>query len=128
MIAGMCPVRDPESYLFCTLPPETLSAAVIAQACALFREDEGVSLIVACAAARAMGVPDTPPYFARITLMVHSALEGVGLSAAVAGALAEADIPCNMVAAFHHDHLFVPIDQAENAMQVLEALQRAHQD
>ena len=40
------------------------------------------------------------PDFARITLMVHSDLEGVGLTAAVSGALADAGIACNMVAAF----------------------------
>jgi hypothetical protein len=43
-----------------------------------------------------------------LTLRVHSALDGVGLTAAVASALAEIGIPCNMVAAFHHDHAFVP--------------------
>ena len=58
----------------------------------------------------------------RITLSVHSALDGVGLTAAVAGALAEAGIACNMVAAFHHDHAFVPADDAEPALAVLRAL------
>ncbi|MEL6410886.1 MAG: ACT domain-containing protein, partial [Pseudomonadota bacterium] len=59
---------------------------------------------------------------ARITLSVHSALDGVGLTAAVSGLLANNAIPCNMVAAFHHDHVFVPVDQAERAMQLLQAL------
>jgi hypothetical protein len=57
-----------------------------------------------------------------ITLGVFSDLEGVGLTAAVAGALADREIPCNMVAALRHDHAFVPADRAEEALEVLEAL------
>jgi hypothetical protein len=59
-----------------------------------------------------------------ITLNVYSALDGVGLTAAVATVLGDADIPCNMVAAFHHDHVFVPADMAERALAVLVELQR----
>jgi hypothetical protein len=58
----------------------------------------------------------------QITLNVFSALEGVGLTAAVAVALADAGIACNMVAAFHHDHVFVPEAQAEAALKVLREL------
>ena len=59
----------------------------------------------------------------RIELTVHSALEGVGLTAAVASALAREGMPCNAVAAFHHDHIFVPSGMAEQALGVLTALQ-----
>jgi len=58
----------------------------------------------------------------RITLTVHSSLEAVGLTAAVAGALARQGISANVVAAFYHDHIFVPRDQAERAVAVLEKL------
>ena len=58
-----------------------------------------------------------------ITLDVNSALDGVGLTAAVASALAERQIPCNVVAAYHHDHVFVPQQQADAAVAVLVALQ-----
>lgn len=57
-----------------------------------------------------------------LTLDVHSALEAVGLTAAVAGALAAADIPCNVLAGFHHDHLLVPLDRAEDAITTIAAL------
>ncbi|HCH95585.1 MAG TPA: hypothetical protein DFK13_12220, partial [Erythrobacter sp.] len=62
------------------------------------------------------------PDFARITLTVHSDLEGVGLTSAVSGALADAGIACNMIAAFHHDHAFVPCPRAAEALDVLRAL------
>ncbi|QOF70735.1 ACT domain-containing protein [Aminobacter sp. SR38] len=58
----------------------------------------------------------------RITLNVYSALDGVGLTAAVATALARHAIPCNMVAAYHHDHAFVPAARAEAALASLEEL------
>jgi hypothetical protein len=54
---------------------------------------------------------------------VFSSLEGVGLTAAVASALSQADIACNMVAAYHHDHVFVPSNRADMAMEILTALQ-----
>ncbi len=58
-----------------------------------------------------------------ITLTVYSSLEGIGLTAAVSAALADNAIPCNMVAAFHHDHVFVPEALCDQAVQVLIELQ-----
>jgi hypothetical protein len=58
----------------------------------------------------------------QITLGVFSALDGVGLTAAVAGALAERGIACNMVAALRTTTPFVPADRAEEAVEVLRAL------
>ena len=57
------------------------------------------------------------------TLNVYSSLEGDGLTAAVSNALGEAGIPCNMIAAYHRDHVFVPSDKASKAMDVLARLQ-----
>ena len=57
-----------------------------------------------------------------LTLDVHSALEAVGLTDAVSRVLTEADIPANVVAAFHHDHVLVPEDRADAAIAAIEAL------
>ena len=57
-----------------------------------------------------------------LELSVFSDLHAVGFLATIAKALAEADVPCNAVAGFHHDHIFVPEDKAETAIAVLEAL------
>jgi hypothetical protein len=32
-------------------------------------------------------------------------------------------ISCNVIAAFHHDHLFVPLQQAEEAIRCLKQFQ-----
>ncbi len=60
----------------------------------------------------------------QITLDVNSSLEGVGLTAAVSAALADRGIACNVVAAYHHDHIFVPEKDAETALDVLFNLAR----
>ena len=56
----------------------------------------------------------------QITLHVTSALDGVGLTAAVATALSELGIPANVVAGHFHDHVFVPEDQAVAALAALK--------
>jgi hypothetical protein len=54
-----------------------------------------------------------------ITLRADTTLEQVGLTAAFSARLAEAGISCNVVAGFHHDHLFVPHDRADEAVALL---------
>lgn len=116
MLAGMTPVLAEGCWCFSSMPaPE--AAPLLADALALFREAEGLSLILP-----AHLVPDGQ-VMRQITLSVHSALDGVGLTAAVASALTAEGIPCNMVAAFHHDHAFVPEAQAEAALACLLRLQ-----
>ena len=51
-----------------------------------------------------------------------SALEAVGLTAAISTALTRDGISCNVIAGYHHDHLFVPTDRAQDTMSVLAAL------
>jgi uncharacterized protein len=84
-------------------------------------EKEGVTVILPKEKADAMNMPYSAIY-AWITLTVHSSLEAVGLTAAVAKSLTEADISCNVVAAFYHDHIFVPVKDAERAMNALQKL------
>ena len=59
---------------------------------------------------------------ARISLSVHSALTAVGLTAAVATALAARRISANVVAGFHHDHILMPWDRRMAAMAALQTL------
>jgi hypothetical protein len=121
MIAGMAPVLQRGTFHFCTAKDRGRVARAMPHALATFHESEGVSLILPGPEARDLGFPTTAP-MACITLTVQSSLEGVGLTAAVATTLAEAGIPCNMVAAYHHDHAFVPLARAEEALERLKAL------
>ncbi len=87
------------------------------------REAEGLSLIVEKSFANENGLQ---PHFecAWITLNVNSDLAAVGLTAAFASALGDAKISCNVVAGLNHDHIFVPVAQAQAALDVLRALQQ----
>lgn len=123
MIAGMDPRLDDQVWCFVTAEDPAQAIDLMRSALATFREDEGLSLVVPAEAAAQADI--AAQEFARITLQVTSALDGVGLTAAVSSALAEADIACNVVAAFRHDHIFVPAGRAEEAMELLEALARA---
>lgn len=123
MIAGLTPLPDPATYMFCTVSTAALTPDMTSLARAMLREDEGVSLILSVEDAAELGLASAAPPMARITLGVHSALDGIGLTATVATVLADHAIPCNMVAGYHHDHVFVPLDQADAALQVLRELQ-----
>ena len=117
MISGMDPVLDPGPFVFVTAqgPTDELMSAARAR----YEEAEGTSLILPLEVAAVQGFDVSLP-MACVTLQVHSALDGVGLTAAVATALAAAGIPCNMVAAFHHDHAYVPADRADDALNILK--------
>ncbi|WP_417671477.1 ACT domain-containing protein [Roseibium sp.] len=121
LIAHMRPVLDPEPYVFCTFAERSLEELVSCDPLALIAEPEGTTAILSADMARQHGLPAKDP-FQRISLTVHSSLEAVGLTAAVSTALAEAGIPANVVAAFFHDHVFVPEAQADKAMTILKSL------
>lgn len=86
----------------------------------LFQEEEGLTVIT-------KANEDTPDdnRWAWLELSVYSDLQAVGFLARVAGALSEVGIPCNAVAAYHHDHIFVPISRAEDAISAIESLRTA---
>ena len=121
MIAAMDPVLADGRYYFVVASEPDIAFELMREAIATFREAEGLSLVVPVEAAERLEIASDP--YALITLQVHSALDGVGLTAAVSSALAGAGIACNVVAAFHHDHLFVPHAHAEEALRILRDLQ-----
>jgi hypothetical protein len=122
LLGALAPVLHAGTYVYCVVPPGGDLANL--SPVATMVEPEGLTLILPEARALAAGLA---VHFraAWITLTVHSDLQAVGLTAAFAGALAEAGIGCNVVAGAFHDHLFVPVARAEQAMAVLTALQRA---
>jgi SAM-dependent methyltransferase len=118
LLATMRPELLPGAYVFTTttgpVPDGVDPVAVV-------REDEGLTLVVDRAVADRLGLAYDLA-LAMVTLRVHSSVEAVGLTAAVAAALTEEDISCNVVAGFHHDHLFVPVEQGTRTLRVLQAL------
>ena len=116
LLLGMEPELGERAWVFASLQE---GAMIPATAFATVREPEGLCAIIPAEA----GFRDAAQ-FARITLQVNSDLEAVGLTAAVATALASSGLACNIVAGLHHDHLFVPWARREDAMKVLKKVSR----
>jgi hypothetical protein len=121
LLQSLAPELHDGVFVFATLPDAAHPAArsAVATVC----EREGLSVVLREVDAAAAGVP-ARFRSARITLGVNSPLEAVGLTAAVAAALADVGIACNVVAGAAHDHLFVPVEHGATAMQVLAGLRR----
>ena len=113
LLATMRPALRQGAYEFVT--KEDPSSDDFATAVVVVREDEGVTLV-------RLTVESNLDAMAWITLTVHSSLQAVGLTAAVSTALAGRGIACNVVAGFHHDHLFVPWMLRTEAFEALLAL------
>jgi len=126
LLRRLRPVLQTGEYVFCTRP-HTHPVPSDVQPVGTFSEAEGLTIIVPRAVAEAQAWPYSF-VAAWLTLTVHSSLEAVGLTAAVAQALAQANISCNVVAAYFHDHIFVPVADAERALHILEALARQAAD
>ncbi len=109
-------------YVFCCLCKDDKipDVPIVGQ----FRESEETTLILSEADALKTGLKILFR-FAWITLTVHSDLTAIGLTAAISAALTEDKISCNIVAGAHHDHLFVPIDQADAALISLRRVQES---
>lgn len=105
---------------------QTAGEAVPADAIMLFREQEGVTVVVVVDALAADAVAfdrtQNEALWAQITLRIHSSLEAVGMLAAITSALAARHIPCNAVSAYYHDHLFVPWTRRDEAIDALREL------
>jgi uncharacterized protein len=129
LLTSMEPVLNPVEVAYVVVPkgqpcPFDLSSP---QIIGMFREQEGLTIIVEAETAMRAGAP-VVLRAAWITLTVHSDLEAVGLTAAFAAALGAAGVSCNVVAAAHHDHIFVPTPTAARAMAALRKLQSDARD
>ncbi|MDD1478385.1 N-acetyltransferase [Arthrobacter sp. H16F315] len=92
---------------------------------AAVREAEGMTVVLPRKDADTLGL-SYDFVGAWITLQVHSSLDAIGLTAAVSTALTDAKISCNVLAGFHHDHILVPVADADRALEALHELAAAH--
>lgn len=119
LLRDMHPVLNSGAYVFCNIPDINIIKDVTF--IGSFKEAEGWTVVLAREMADELGLKYSFTA-AWITLTVHSALEAVGLTAAFSKALAEVNIPCNVIAGFYHDHIFVPTEKAALAMETLHRL------
>ena len=121
ILASLKPKLQMGEYAFCVVSEEKFRHMNIKALCT-FKEKEGISAILDRPSADSNGIHyDTA--WRMISLTVHSALEGIGLLAAVSARFAKEGIPLNVVSAYHHDHLFVPSKFADRALGILQEMQ-----
>lgn len=110
-------------WSFATIPAEQSSWAdlvnlrSIRDIAMVFTEDEGLTVIH-----RVETDASEDNCWVWLELSVYSDLNAVGFLARVAAALTEAGVPCNAVAAYHHDHIFVPHTKLDAALSALQEL------
>lgn len=121
LLSSMEPSLNAGELVYCTVPGADPGDYLHLDPLGLFHEAEGITLILPAEIARAAGLAASAPLRC-ITLNVHSSLEAVGLTAAVSAALTEEGISANVVAAYYHDHVFVPTADADRAVEALRAL------
>lgn len=121
LLRTMTPYLNEGIYLFATVEPDT--TIPLLEIISSIQEQEGLSIVVSEQTAQKYQL-NAQFHAAWITLTVHSDLAAVGLTAAFAAALGQAQISCNVVAGNYHDHIFVPYEQADLAMSVLKKLQQ----
>ncbi|ENI4487128.1 ACT domain-containing protein [Vibrio fluvialis] len=109
-----------EEVVFCSVSGD-LQDYLELKPLAMFHEREGLTLVLSKVTAQTHGLAFDGS-FQQITLNVHSSLEAVGLTAAVSAALAQQEISANVIAAYYHDHIFVPTQRANDALNALKAL------
>ena len=118
LLKAMSPEIKRGEYVFCTVDGSYSDYAHL-NPLACFVESEGLTLIVSVESAE-KGQLAYESKFKQITLTVHSSLEAVGLTAAVATKLAFYGISANVVAAYYHDHIFVQTEKAGEALMALK--------
>ena len=119
LLAELDVERRPGRFTFLTGDWPALRPSALAT----ITEAEGVTLVLDVEHARTHGAP-IEFEAAWLTLTVRSSLEAVGLTAAVSAVLADAGIACNVLAGYHHDHLLVPVGQADQTIDLLRLLSR----
>ena len=121
LLKEMQPVLDDAEYVFCVIDEKLSKNIIDLNPICTVQEAEGLTVILEKKIADDAGFTYEGVY-SKITLLVHSSLEAVGLTAAFSNALKDVGISANVIAGFYHDHIFVPKDNAAEAITALEAL------
>lgn len=117
-------LRSMQPELHTTAYGYAVTDRAVVGAFAQVAEAEGMTVIATIQVLATHGIV-VETSWARISLTVHSDLAAVGLTAAIAQALAARGISANVVAGFYHDHVFVPWDRRLDAMAALRGLSNA---
>ncbi|MEM7118968.1 MAG: ACT domain-containing protein [Chloroflexota bacterium] len=126
LLATMAPQLLEDEYVFVTVENGRYGEHATLSPIASFMEAEGLTLVLTKSNADKEGL-SYEGSFRCITLLVHSSLEAVGLTAAVATKLAAHQISANVIAGYYHDHIFIQATNADRAMSALHTLSQENQ-
>ncbi len=121
LLQHLSPELTEGEFVFLTVAGSPYGSCPEFEPVAAIMEKEGLTLVIPRSKADEFQL-GSETTFRCITLTVHSSLEAVGLTAAVATKLTEHGISANVIAGSFHDHLFVPSESAEHAMSALAEL------
>ena len=121
LLASMAPELIETRFVFCSFESAEYGDLAELAPIASFREQEGLTLVLPRENADKHRL-EYQQVFCCITLQVHSSLDAIGLTAAISSRLTEHQISANVIAGYFHDHIFVPKDQAEKALEALRSL------
>lgn len=122
LLSNIEPILDERSFVFCSYPELNWEDIPRFDPIGLFQEKEGLTLILTKLKAIENNITYESVY-RMISLNVHSSLDAVGLTATFSNKLAEKNISANVIAAYYHDHIFVPEEKAELALAAIKELQ-----
>ena len=117
-LKNLNPVLLEGEYVFCTFLSSIYGDHDKLNPIASFNEKEGLTLVVKKESAKLNNLEfnDT---FKCISLNLISSLTSVGLTALISKVLADNEISANIYAGYYHDHIFVPLEKANDALKLL---------
>lgn len=121
LLKNINPLLHEGQYVFATVT-DTKQINRVDTICE-FKEAEGITIVIEKSKADTLNL-NYSFVAAWITLQIHSSLEAVGLTALFSSELAKHNISCNVIAGYFHDHIFVNINDAPNAVKVLKNLSK----
>jgi hypothetical protein len=119
LLRHMEPKHVQGEYVFCSIDEGDFD--LVGTPLLIFREAEGVTVVLLREIAE-LNRLKFEKIWGLITLQVHSDLSAVGFLAEITHHLAKADVSVNVVSAYYHDHLFVPVSKVDKAMEILKSL------
>ncbi len=125
LLRNMKPKHVLGEYVFCSM--DESGEVFVEPPLLVFREDEGLTVVIPREVAESHQL-EFDSTWGLITLSVHSDLGAVGFLARITHELAQAGMSVNVVSAFYHDHLFVPIEEVELVMELLASLSKAYSE